>query len=199
MRPVKETSRGVTIAIWNYIRTLGVDRDTALDLYQIAQVAVWEAATTRATRECQPYLVKTAIGAIRHYLRDKHAIVRVPAYLHDRGQAAEKSIAIMQLDDITEAEAAEESQYEGLLQNIVREEDQQLLEILLPRLSRAQEEVMRLLLKGLTVKETATRRGVKPGCVYAQRSAALGILQGWIGEIRGRQADMVNEADKDEG
>ena len=182
---MKETSRGVTIAIWNYIRTLGVDRDTAYDLYQEAQAAVWRAATTRATRECQAYLVKTAIGAIRHYLRDRHAIVRVPAYLHDRGQAKEKSVPILQLDDFTECAAEEESQYDELLQNMLREEDQQLLEILLPRLSRAQEEVMRLFLKGLTAREVAQRRGVRVGCVYAHRAAAVRILQRMIKQMRG--------------
>ena len=74
--------------IWNYIGMLGVDRETARDLYQEAETAIWEAQAHRATRECHSYLVKTGIGAIRHWLRDRYSLIRIPGYLHDRGQAA---------------------------------------------------------------------------------------------------------------
>jgi len=135
--------------IWNYIRTLNVDRDTAYDLYQEAQAAVWQASTQRATRECQAYLVKTAIGAIRHWLRDKYALVRVPAYLHERKQADQYSKVILPLDDFTDSGDGDFA--EGLLEKITQDKNKERLIELLPFLSRAERTVMEGLLEGRSI------------------------------------------------
>ncbi|NIM07204.1 MAG: sigma-70 family RNA polymerase sigma factor [Armatimonadetes bacterium] len=165
----------VSQQIWNYIRTLGVDRDTARDLFQEAQAAVWEAAEMRATRECQAYLVKTAIGAIRHWLRDKYCLIRVPGYLHDRGEAAEHTKAILPLDDFTDSGDGhfEDQLLEGL--NFKQQKDRVMR--LLPHLSRAERLVMEGLLSGRSIREIARKRKVRVGCVYAQRSRAIDKLR----------------------
>lgn len=161
--------------IWNYIRTLGVDRDTAYDLYQEAQAAVWQAATTRATRECQAYLVKTAIGAIRNWLRDKYCLIRVPAYLHDRGEAKEHSKTILPLDDFTDS--GDGCFEEMLIEGLSRAQQRQQLFALLTQLSRAERTVMEGLLEGRSIQEIARQRRVRVGCVYAQRSRAIDKLR----------------------
>jgi len=168
--------------IWNYIRTLGVDRDTAFDLYQEAQAAVWQASTSRATRECQAYLVKTAIGAIRHWLRDKYCLIRVPAYLHDRGEAAAHTKTILPLDDLTES--GDGCLEEGLVDELsFRQQKAQVLG-LLPHLSRAERVVIEGLLSGRSIREIARERRVRVGCVYAQRSRAIDKLRRLLGEQR---------------
>lgn len=166
--------------IWNYIRTLGVDRDTAHDLFQEAQAAVWEAAETRATRECQAYLVKTAIGAIRHWLRDKYCLIRVPGYLHDRGEAAAHTKAILPLDDFTDS--GDTCFEEGLVDGLSMKQQMSQLVMLLPQLSRAERMVMEGLLSGRSIREIARQRRVRVGCVYAQRSRAIDKLRRLLGE-----------------
>jgi RNA polymerase sigma factor (sigma-70 family) len=168
-------STSVSQQVWNYIRTLGVDRDTAYDLYQEAAAAVWEASTQRATRECQAYLVKTAIGAIRHWLRDKYCLIRVPAYLHDRGEASEHTKTILPLDDFTDA--GDSCFEEGLLDELsLNQQKTQVLQML-PYLSRAERMVMEGLLEGQSIRDIARRRRVRVGCVYAQRSRAIDKLR----------------------
>jgi RNA polymerase sigma factor (sigma-70 family) len=161
--------------IWNYIRTLRVDRDTAYDLYQEAQTAVWSASTTRATRECQAYLVKTAIGAIRHWLRDKYCLIRVPGYLHDRGEAPQHIKTILPLDDLNDTgEACFE---DGLLEEMSLEQQKAAVQSLLTQLTRAERTVMEGLLSGRSIREIARQRRVRVGCVYAQRSRAIDKLR----------------------
>lgn len=168
-------SPAVAQQVWNYIRTLGVDRDTAYDLFQEAQAAVWEASTQRATRECQAYLVKTAIGAIRHWLRDKYCLIRVPAYLHDRGEASEHTKTILPLDDFTDSG---DSCFED---NLVDElsYSQQKIQVLrmLPYLSHAERVVMQGLMEGRSIRDIARQRRVRVGCVYAQRARAIEKLR----------------------
>ena len=161
--------------VWGYIRTLGVDRDTAYDLYQEAQAAVWEASTQRATRECQAYLVKTAIGAIRHWLRDKYCMIRVPAYLHDRGEASVHSKTILPLDDFTDS--GDCCFEEGLIDDLSLNQQKDQVMQLLPYLSRAERMVMEGLLAGQSIRDIARRRRVRVGCVYAQRSRAIDKLR----------------------
>lgn len=165
----------VSQQIWNYIRTLGVDRDTAHDLFQEAQAAVWEASEMRATRECQAYLVKTAIGAIRHWLRDKYCLIRVPGYLHDRGEASAHTKAILPLDDFTDS--GETCFEDGLVEDLSLEQRKQQLKEMLSQLSRAERTVMEGLLEGQSIREIARRRRVRVGCVYAQRSRAISKLR----------------------
>ena len=157
--------------IWNYIGMLGVDRETARDLYQEAETAIWEAAAHRATHECHSYLVKTGIGAIRHWLRDRYSLVRIPGYLHDRGEAASHMKTIVPLEDMNETvghrfedELLERLDAALLRRRVVR---------LLPRLTRAEREVMTALLAGQSIRDIARRRKVRVGCVYAQRSKAI--------------------------
>ncbi len=165
----------VSQQVWNYIRTLGVDRDTAYDLYQEAQAAVWQAAAQRATRECQAYLVKTAIGAIRHWLRDKYCLIRIPAYLHDRGEAAEHSKTILPLDEFTES--GEGCFEEMLVDSLSLHQQKAQVLGLLPSLSRAERTVIEGLLSGRSIREIARQRRVRVGCVYAQRSRAIDKLR----------------------
>lgn len=166
--------------IWNYIGMLGVDRETARDLYQEAETAIWEAAAHRATYECNSYLVKTGVGAIRHWLRDRYSLVRVPGYLHDRGEAALHMKTIVPLEDMNETvghrfedDLLERLDTACLHKRVLR---------LLPRLTRAERQVMEALLGGQTIRDIARRRKVRVGCVYAQRSKAISKLRKLLAE-----------------
>jgi len=166
--------------IWNYIGMLGVDRETARDLYQEAETAIWEAAEHRATHECHSYLVKTGIGAIRHWLRDRYSLVRVPDYLHDRGEAALHMKTIVPLEDMNETvghrfedELLERLDTAYLRKRVLR---------MLPRLTRAERQVMEALLGGQSIRDIARRRKVRVGCVYAQRSKAISKLRKLLAE-----------------
>ena len=161
--------------IWNYIGMLGVDRETARDLYQEAETAVWEAATHRATYECNSYLVKTGVGAIRHWLRDRYCIIRIPGYLHDRGQASLHMKTILPLEDIHETVG--ERFEEGLLERLNVDNKRITVMRLLAQLTRAERQVMESLLAGHTIRDIARDRRVRVGCVYAQRSKAIGKLR----------------------
>ncbi len=166
--------------IWNYIGMLGVDRETARDLYQEAETAIWEASAHRATRECHSYLVKTGIGAIRHWLRDRYSLIRIPGYLHDRGQAAEHMKTILPLEEMTEmvGQRFEEDLVERL--NVTAK--RRLVMDLLPYLTSAERHVMESLLAGQSIREIARRRRVRVGCVYAQRSKAINKLRKLVAE-----------------
>ena len=161
--------------IWNYIGMLGVDRETARDLYQEAETAVWEASTHRATHECHSYLVKTGIGAIRHWLRDRYALIRVPGYLHDRGEAAAHMKTMLPLDDMTEMVGHRFE--DGLVENLSIEIRRRQVRRLLARLTRAERQVMESLLSGQSIRDIARERRVRVGCVYAQRSKAISKLR----------------------
>ena len=157
--------------IWNYIGMLGVDRETARDLYQEAETAIWEAAAHRATYECHSYLVKTGIGAIRHWLRDRYSLVRVPGYLHDRGEAQNHMKTIVPLEDMNETVGHRFE--EDLLDRLDVALLGQRVFRLLPRLTKAERQVMEALLTGRSIRDIARERRVRVGCVYAQRSKAI--------------------------
>ncbi len=166
--------------IWNYIGMLGVDRETARDLYQEAETAIWEAEAHRATRDCHSYLVKTGIGAIRHWLRDRYSLIRIPGYLHDRGQASEHMKTILPLEDMSElvGQRFEEDLVERLSVSSKRSEVERLMQ----RLTGAERQVMEALLSGQSIREIARRRRVRVGCVYAQRSKAIAKLRKLVAE-----------------
>lgn len=166
--------------IWNYIGMLGVDRETARDLYQEAETAIWEASAHRATRECHSYLVKTGIGAIRHWLRDRYSLIRIPGYLHDRGQASEHMKTILPLEEMSElvGQQFEEDLVERLSVNSRRSQIARLLS----RLTSAEREVMEALLAGQSIRQIARQRKVRVGCVYAQRSKAISKLRKLLAE-----------------
>ncbi len=166
--------------IWNYIGMLGVDRETARDLYQEAETAVWDAAAHRAPRECHSYLVKTGIGAIRHWLRDRYSLIRIPGYLHDRGQASEHMKTILPLEEMSElvGQRFEEDLVERLSVTSKRSEVMRLL----PRLTGAERQVMESLLAGQSIRDIARQRRVRVGCVYAQRSKAISKLRRLVAE-----------------
>jgi len=166
--------------IWNYIGMLGVDRETARDLYQEAETAIWEAAAHRATHDCHSYLVKTGIGAIRHWLRDRYSLVRIPGYLHDRGEAANHMKTIVPLEDMNETvgHRFEDDLLDRLDVAYLRKRVLRLL----PKLTRAEREVMEALLSGQSIRDIARRRRVRVGCVYAQRSKAILKLRKLLAE-----------------
>jgi RNA polymerase sigma factor (sigma-70 family) len=166
--------------IWNYIGMLGVDRETARDLYQEAETAIWEASAHRATHECHSYLVKTGVGAIRHWLRDRYSIIRIPGYLHDRGQASEHMKVILPLEDMNETVGHRFE--EDLLERITVDSKRSEVFSLLPRLTRAERQVMESLLAGQSIRDIARRRRVRVGCVYAQRSKAITKLRRLVSE-----------------
>jgi RNA polymerase sigma factor (sigma-70 family) len=166
--------------IWNYIGMLGVDRETARDLYQEAETAIWEAEAHRATRECHSYLVKTGIGAIRHWLRDRYSLIRIPGYLHDRGQAAEHMKTILPLEDM--GEVVGQRFEDELVERLNVNEKRSLVMSLLSRLTSAERHVMESLLAGQSIREIARRRRVRVGCVYAQRSKAISKLRRLVAE-----------------
>ena len=166
--------------IWNYIGMLGVDRETARDLYQEAETAIWEAAAHRATRECHSYLVKTGIGAIRHWLRDRYSLIRIPGYLHDRGQASAHMKTILPLEEMSELVGQRFE--EDLVERLSVTSKRSLVVRLLPRLTSAERQVMESLLSGQSIRDIARRRRVRVGCVYAQRSKAINKLRKLIAE-----------------
>jgi len=166
--------------IWNYIGMLGVDRETARDLYQEAETAIWEAAAHRATYECNSYLVKTGVGAIRHWLRDRYSLVRVPGYLHDRGEAALHMKTIVPLEDMNETVGHRFE--DDLLERLDTAYLHKCVLRLLPRLTRAERQVMEALLGGQSIRDIARRRKVRVGCVYAQRSKAIHKLRTLLAE-----------------
>ena len=166
--------------IWNYIGILGVDRETARDLYQEAETAIWEAAAHRATRECHSYLVKTGIGAIRHWLRDRYSLIRIPGYLHDRGEASRHMKTILPLEDMNETVGHRfEEELLDRLSGTMRTRE---VLGLLPRLTQAERQVMEALLSGQSIRDIARQRGVRVGCVYAQRSKAILKLRRLLAE-----------------
>ena len=164
--------------IWNYISMLGVDRETARDLYQEAQTAVWQAAERRATHECHSYLVKTGIGAIRHWLRDKYCLVRIPGYLHDRGKAGEHVKTILPLDELTETVGVHFE--EELLEHLSIHQKRYQIEGMLHRLTGAERAVISSLLKGRSISDIARERRVRVGCIYSQRSKAIDKLRKFL-------------------
>lgn len=172
--------------IWNYISMLGVDRETARDLFQEAATAIWEAAEHRATRECHSYLVKTGIGAIRHWLRDRYPLIRIPGYLHDRGEAAAHMKTVLPLDEMTEQVGYRFE--DGLIEQLSFETKREQVYRLLRCLTPAERQVMEALLAGRSIREIARSRRVRVGCVYAQRSKAISKLrklvmeEGYLGE-----------------
>ncbi len=166
--------------IWNYIGMLGVDRETARDLYQEAETAIWEAAAHRATHECHSYLVKTGIGAIRHWLRDRYSLVRIPGYLHDRGEAANHMKTIVPLEDMNETVGHRFE--DDLLDRLDVASLRQRVVSLLPRLTKAERQVMDALLTGRNIRDIARERRVRVGCVYAQRSKAILKLRRLLSE-----------------
>src|SRR5574340_1212259 len=166
--------------IWNYIGMLGVDRETARDLYQEAETAIWEASAHRATHECHSYLVKTGIGAIRHWLRDRYSLIRIPGYLHDRGQASEHMKTILPLEEMSEMVGQRFE--EDLVEKLNVTSKRSLVLRLLPRLTSAERQVMESLLAGQSIREIARRRRVRVGCVYAQRSKAITKLRKLVAE-----------------
>jgi RNA polymerase sigma factor (sigma-70 family) len=170
--------------VWNYIGMLGVDRETARDLYQEAQTAIWEAEAHRATHECHSYLVKTGIGAIRHWLRDRYSLVRIPGYLHDRGEAALHMKTIVPLEDMNETVGHRFE--DDLLERIDVAERRHKVRQLLARLTRAEREVMECLLAGQSIRDIARQRRVRVGCVYAQRSKAIMKLRKLLAETEER-------------
>ena len=178
--------------VWNYIGMLGVDRETARDLYQEAQTAIWEAEAHRATHECHSYLVKTGIGAIRHWLRDRYSLVRIPGYLHDRGEAALHMKTIVPLEDMNETVGHRFE--EDLLDRIDVATRQKRLVQLLPRLTRAEREVMEALLSGQSIRDIARNRRVRVGCVYAQRSKAIMKLRKLLAEEASRPVEQPRRA-----
>lgn len=182
--------------IWNYIGMLGVDRETARDLYQEAETAIWEAAAHRATYECHSYLVKTGIGAIRHWLRDRYSLVRVPGYLHDRGEAALHMKTIVPLEDMNETVGHRFE--DALLERLDTAHLHKRLLKLLPRLTRAERQVMEALLAGQTIRDIARLRKVRVGCVYAQRSKAIFKLRQLLADesvtVRERQPRVAVSA-----
>lgn len=161
--------------IFHYIGTLGVDRETARDLYQEAETAIWEAEATRATHHCHSYLVQTGIGAIRHWLRDRYALIRIPGYLHDKGKASAHMKTILPLDEM--AEMIGEGYEDELLDRNEKEWQRQQIFRLLPRLTRAERAVIKGLLDGQSIHKIARTRHVRVGCVYAQRDKAIVKLQ----------------------
>jgi len=168
--------------VWNYIGMLGVDRETARDLYQEAETAIWEAATHRATRECHSYLVKTGIGAIRHWLRDRYSLIRIPGYLHDRGEASRHMKTILPLEETHETVG--ERFEDTVLDRMGVSEQRRVVMRLLSRLTRAERQVMEALLTGQSIRQIARERRVRVGCVYAQRSKAMAKLrQMVVGEL----------------
>jgi len=177
-------NEAVAHQIWNYIGMLGVDRETARDLYQEAETAIWEASAYRATRKNHTYLVKTGVGAIRHWLRDRYSIIRVPGYLYDRGQATEHIKVILPLEVISSRSGEEMERPElgihfedDLLEQISVDHQRAEVIRLLPRLTRAERQVMESLLAGMSIKEIARRRGVRVGIVYTQRNKAITKLR----------------------
>ena len=166
--------------IWNYIGMLGVDRETARDLYQEAETAIWEAAAHRQTYECHSYLVKTGIGAIRHWLRDRYSLVRVPGYLHDRGEAANHMKTIVPLEDMNETVGHRFE--DDLLDRLDVSQLRQRVLQQLPSLTRAERQVMEALLGGRSIRDIARERRVRVGCVYAQRSKAIVKLRKLLAE-----------------
>ena len=165
--------------IWNYISMLGVDRETARDLYQEAEAAIWLAAEHRATHECHSYLVKTGIGAIRHWLRDKYCLIRIPGYLHDRGKAAEHVKTILPLDELTETGGIHFE--EDLLDRMGIKQKRDEIEGMLNSLTGAERAVISSLLKGRSIGEIARERRVRVGCIYSQRSKAIDKLRRLLG------------------
>ena len=166
--------------VWNYIGMLGVDRETARDLYQEAETAIWEAATHRATRECHSYLVKTGIGAIRHWLRDRYSLIRIPGYLHDRGEASRHMKTILPLEETHETVG--ERFEDTVLDRMGVSEQRRVVMQLLSRLTRAERQVMEALLTGQSIRQIARERRVRVGCVYAQRSKAMAKLRRMVVE-----------------
>jgi RNA polymerase sigma factor (sigma-70 family) len=178
--------------IWNYIGMLGVDRETARDLYQEAETAIWEAAEHRATHDCHSYLVKTGIGAIRHWLRDRYSLVRIPGYLHDRGEAASHMKTIVPLEDMNETvgHRFEDDLLERLDVALLRKRVLRLL----PKLTRAEREVMEALLSGQNIRDIARQRRVRVGCVYAQRSKAILKLRKLLADAPATRRRQSQEA-----
>jgi RNA polymerase sigma factor (sigma-70 family) len=165
-----------------FISTLRQDWDTSRELYQEAEVAIWRAATHRATRDCNAYLIKTGIGTIRHWLRDRSRLIRLPGNIYDHGQVALHHKAIVPLDSVDEHPGID---FESdALDRACLQDQLFTVEQLLPRLTHAERDVMQALLCGRSIHEIARQRQVRVGCIYAQRSKAIDKLRRLIAEVR---------------
>lgn len=165
----------VSHQIWNYIGMLGLDRETALDLYQEAETAIWEVSVFRAYNDNHSYLVKTGIGVMRHWLRDRYNLIRIPGYLHDRKEASQHMKTIIPLEEARETTGY---QFEDdCLDRLEDEAKHQQILALLPHLTKAERQVMIGLLNGLDYQTIANIKKVRISSVSNLKAKAIIKLQ----------------------
>lgn len=169
----RKTSRRIE----TYIHDLAVDPETANDLRQEAEIAIWQALTKRAkSPNCPTYLLKTGKGTIRNWFRARSRLVRIPGYLHDRGEADAHQKTIVPLE-LFEESIGDSGFEEELLDRIEMEEFIAKIHQLFPILSPAERNTMRDLLAGKSITEIAKGHRVSRAVIYLQQARATSKIR----------------------
>jgi RNA polymerase sigma-B factor len=144
------------------------------DLIQVAREAlVRSAPRCRAGEPAQPYLRRCISGALKHHLRDRVRLVRVPRRLHEQGECPLRHLSLdasvdgeaCPLDQLAApvAEPASSAAMNGLA-----------LEQLVDQLPAAQATALRLtILEGLSLRQAAERLEIS--CMSVQRAQKKAI------------------------
>jgi len=168
-------------AVRSYIKKFGFDHDTNNDLLQEAEIAVFRANRERAKCYCLAYLTKTAKGAIRHYLRDKNNIIRIPGHLHDKKIAQDYFVELVSFDSVPNVKEKiidnNQEFTEDILDKIECSERRDEILGLLYRLNKSEREIILYFMNGLSTQEIADMRSVKNKTIYMQKSRAIRKLK----------------------
>jgi RNA polymerase sigma-B factor len=145
------------------------------DLRQEARLELVRSAARAEGPRPEPYLSRCIAGAMRHYLRDRALLVRLPAKRRDAAPWQHVSLDVV-------APGEETPKLEQLVAPAQPEEREDALapqlEALLAALPEPQTVVLRLtVLEGWSLRLTAQHLGVSPTTVRRARNAALATLR----------------------
>lgn len=156
------------------------------DLRQEARLELVRAAARCRGERPEPFLQRCIAGALRHHIRDRALLVRLPAKRRDAAPWRHVSLD-------APAPGEEESRLEQLVDPVepvlyAQDPDEKplgpQLAALLSQLSPLQRSVLRLtVLEGVSMRKAAERLGVAPATVQrARRQGLEGLREGLVVE-----------------
>jgi RNA polymerase sigma-B factor len=146
------------------------------DLIQVAREAlVRSAPRCKAGEPAEPYLRRCISGALRHHLRDRVRLVRIPRWLHEQGQCA---LGHISLDGHAAGEPCLLDQLASPEQEAAGPADDLALEQLVEQLPAAQATALRLtILEGLSLRAAAEQLQISAMSVQRAQKKALDALR----------------------
>ena len=146
------------------------------DLIQVAREAlVRSAPRCKAGEPAEPYLRRCISGALRHHLRDRVRLVRIPRWLHEQGQCA---LGHISLDGHAAGEPCLLDQLASPEQEAAGPADDLALEQLVDQLPAAQATALRLtVLEGLSLRAAAEQLQISAMSVQRAQKKALDALR----------------------